>query len=235
MDPSTPTGRFIALEGPDGAGKSVQAARLADSVRSSGGVATLTREPGGTDLGEAIRRLLLEAGDLPRTPVIDALLFNAARAQCVEEVIRPALQRGEIVVCDRFADSTLAYQGYGAGLSVEMLGDLERIATGGLRPDLVILLDLPVAEGLGRRARGAPEAMNRFESPSVHDTEFHERVRRGYLELAAADPGRWRVIDAARGVDAVAADVALAASEVVGAAGTPAASEPQGDLLRIRP
>jgi dTMP kinase len=227
--------RFIALEGPDGAGKSVQAARLAESLRSSGRVVTLTREPGGTELGEAIRRLVLEAGDLPRTPVVDALLFSAARAQSVDEIIRPALERGEIVVCDRFADSTLAYQGYGGGIPVETLRQLERVATGGLRPHLVILLDLPVAVGLDRRAHGAPEAVNRFESSSAHDAEFHESVRRGYLELAAAEPQRWRVIDAARDVEAVAADVALAVGDVVGSDGSPDAGEPHGELVRIHP
>ncbi|MDQ3493086.1 MAG: dTMP kinase [Chloroflexota bacterium] len=197
-------GRFITLEGPDGAGKSVQAIRLAAMLRATGAVVTLTREPGGTPLGERIREVLLVGDDPPRTPESDALLFNAARSQLVRDVIAPALRRGETVICDRFADSTIAYQGYGSGLDRQALRRLERLATGGLRPDIIILLDVPVAVGLSRRVRGAPDQLNRFERSVHHDVAFHERVRQGYLEMAADEPARWRVIDATADPAAVA-------------------------------
>ena len=187
---------FITLEGPDGAGKSSQAERLGEALRGRGQQVTLVREPGGTPLGEAIRRLLLESRELHHEPLADALLFNAARSALVAEVIRPALARGEVVVCDRYADSTLAYQGYGSGLDLEWLAELNARATGGLVPDLTVLLDLPVEVGLARRAAGPRREQTRFESAERHDSRFHERVRDGYRALAAREPERWAVIDA---------------------------------------
>jgi dTMP kinase len=148
-------GWFITIEGPEGAGKTTQAARLEAHLRDSGVPVVRTREPGGTALGERIREVLLDAAsqrDQPIDPLADALLFSAARRQLVSEVIRPALSAATSVVCARFADSTLAYQGYGAGLPIDDLRALERVATGGLRPDLTILLDLPPEIGLGRKA-----------------------------------------------------------------------------------
>ncbi len=201
-----PRGRFITLEGPDGAGKSSQADRLVEYLRGLGLVVTQTREPGGTQLGETVRGLLLAPG--AHDPRSDALLFCAARAQLVVEVIAPALARGDLVVCDRFADSTLAYQGYGAGLELAELGRLCGWATHGLVPGLTILFDLPVEQGLVRRAGGPSRGRTRFEDPAVHDRAFHERVRQGYRELAAADPVRWRMVDAGRPPDRVAAEVA---------------------------
>ena len=227
MDATAAGARFISLEGPDGAGKSLQAAGLAESLRDAGHRVTLTREPGGTGLGERIRQLLLDSTQTDRSPEGDALLFNAARAQSVNEVIRPALERGEVVVCDRYADSTLAYQGYGSGLSLERLRELERFATRGLRPSLTVLLDLPVDEGLARRGRGAPAELTRFERSSAHDLEFHQRVRRGYLELAALEPARWRVVDASGDAADVAAEIVRVVNE-----GSPR-SEPRGQLLRM--
>ncbi len=168
---------------------------------------TLTREPGGTPLGERIREVLLVGDDPPRTAESDALLFNAARSQLVRDVIAPALARGETVICDRFADSTVAYQGYGSGLDRQELRQLERLATGGLRPDVILLLDLPVVTGLARRARGAPDQLNRFERSRDHDQAFHERVRQGYLEMAADDPHRWRVVDARADTNAVTEEI----------------------------
>jgi len=200
--------RFITLEGPDGAGKSVQATRLASFLRATGATVTLTREPGGTPLGERIREVLLVGDHPPRTAESDALLFNAARSQLVREVIAPALGRGETVICDRFADSTVAYQGYGSRLDRQALRHLERLATGGLRPDVILLLDVPVATGLARRARGAPDQLNRFERSVHHDEAFHDRVRQGYLEMAAEDPRRWRVVDARADPTAVAEMIA---------------------------
>ncbi len=195
MDPRTiQGGRFITIEGPDGSGKSTQAARLAASLRTLGWAVTLTREPGGTAVGERIRAVLLEAREAQHAPLTDALLFNAARAQLIAEVIRPALDRGEIVVCDRFADSTLAYQGYGSGLDLAALRSLQALATGGLRPDLTLLLDLPAEVGLARRSRGPAQEVTRFEAGRAFATEFHGRVRQGFLELARAEPERWRLV-----------------------------------------
>ena len=156
--PYTPrvTGRFITLEGPEGAGKTVLARRLAEALAGRGHTVRLTREPGGTPLGERVRAMLLErsAGDLAIDARADALLFNAARAQLVAEVIRPALEAGEVVLCARFADSTLAYQGYGAGLPIDELRAIAEVATGGLAPDLTVLLDVDPEVGLRRKAPG---------------------------------------------------------------------------------
>jgi dTMP kinase len=206
--PGARRGRFVVLEGPDGAGKSVQATRLAQRLRSIGYAVTLTREPGGTRLGEQVRAIVLDPSDVARGPVADALLFSAARAQLLAEVIRPALERDEMVVCDRYATSTLAYQGYGSGLDLEAVRRLQTWATGGLEPDLVVVLDVPVEVGLARRQAGQSDQMTRFEDGSRHDLAFHERVRAGYREMAAADPGRWIVIDGVGAVDAVAGEVA---------------------------
>jgi len=195
-------GVFITFEGPEGAGKTLQAKRLADSLASVHGAVRLTREPGGTRLGEQVRSLVLAEGDPQIDPVAEALLFNAARAQLVAEVIKPALEAGEIVVCDRFADSTLAYQGYGAGLGLTDLRAIADVATMGLVPDLTILLDIAPELGLARKSA---ESRNRFEA--AFDLEFHRRVRAGFLDLAESDPGRWAVIDASREPGDVYADV----------------------------
>lgn len=197
--PSSPADRgwFITIEGPEGAGKTTQAARLESHLRDDGTAVLRTREPGGTSLGEHVRDLLL-AGSPPAgatiDPLTDALLFSAARRQLVEEVIRPALEAGTTVVCTRFADSTLAYQGFGAGVSLATLRTLEGIATDGLRPDLTILLDLPADVGLGRKA---PDDQTRFELG--FDIAFHRRVRDGFLALAADEPERFAVVDAEQG------------------------------------
>jgi dTMP kinase len=200
---------LITLEGPEGAGKTVIAKRLVGELERRGHEVVSTREPGGTRLGERLRSILLSQraaeAEAPVDPRADALLFNAARAQLVAEVIRPALERGAIVLCARFTDSTLAYQGYGAGLPVEQLRAVAEVATGGLVPDLTVLLDVPPTVGLGRK-RGA--SRNRFEAS--FDLAFHERVRAGFLALAAAEPARFRVIDSARPIEAVAGDVIAA-------------------------
>ena len=197
--PSSPAERgwFITIEGPEGAGKTTQAARLESHLRDEGVAVLRTREPGGTSLGERLRDLLLAGGQPAAAtidPLADALLFSAARRQLVEEVIRPALEAGTTVVCTRFADSTLAYQGFGAGVPLATLRTLEEIATGGLRPDLTILLDLPAEVGLRRKA---PGDQTRFELG--FDLAFHRRVRDGFLALAAEEPARFAVIDAEQG------------------------------------
>jgi dTMP kinase len=211
----TPTrGWFITIEGPEGSGKTTHAARLEAHLREAGLAVVRTREPGGTFLGERIRDLLLDvdSGDRPVDPLADALLFNAARRQLVEEVIRPALAAGTTVICARFADSTLAYQGHGAGLSLDELRALERVATGGLRPDLTVLLDLTPEAGLRRKS---PDDRTRFEL--AFDLEFHRRVRDGFLAIAAAEPDRFVVVDAGRGTGAVWEDVRRAADRLRGA------------------
>lgn len=203
-------GRFITLEGPDGAGKTLQAQRLVAALEARGLATRLTREPGGTSLGEGLRSILLTPGESPISPRADALLFNAARAQLVAEVIRPALEAGIIVVGARHADSTLAYQGYGAGLPLAELRVLADVATGGLRPDRTILLDIPAEVGLARKTA---DGVTRFEA--AFDLGFHERVREGFLALAAAEPDRWVVIDATASPDEVAMRVLEAAQSVL--------------------
>jgi dTMP kinase len=188
-------GIFITLEGPDGAGKSTQAQLLGDRVRALGRTVVLTREPGGTSLGEKVREILLSATS-EHDGLTDALLFNAARRQLVREVIEPALDAGSVVICDRFADSTLAYQGYGAKAPLDSLWRLADVATGGLQPDRTILLDLPVEAGLGRRFDGDAADLTRFETSTDFDSAFHDRVRAGFLELVALEEERWRVVDA---------------------------------------
>ncbi len=201
----------MTLEGPEGSGKTVVSKRLAAELGAAGHRVVLTREPGGTRLGERVRQILLGRADLGIQPRADALLFNAARAQLVAEVIRPALDAGSIVLCARFADSTLAYQGYGAGLPLEELRALAGVATGGLEPDLTILLDVDPELGIRRKAAGT---RNRFESI---DLDFHRRVRDGFLELAGAEPRRWRVVDSSRHIDQVFDDVAALVRAEVGA------------------
>jgi dTMP kinase len=201
-------GRFITLEGPEGAGKTVQAQRLVLALEALGHAVLLTREPGGTAFGDRVRALVLDPAGGRMAPRADALLFNAARAQLVAEVIGPALDAGEVVVCARFADSTLAYQGYGAGVDLEALRQLAEIATGGLAPDRTILLDIDPEIGLARKSA---DDRTRFET--AFDLEFHARVRAGFLELAAQEPHRFRIVDADRQPDAVFADVLAAALE----------------------
>ncbi len=188
-------GWFITLEGPEGAGKTTQATAMVESLIARGIDVESTREPGGTWLGERLREVLLArtGSTAPTDPLTDALLFNAARRQLVTEVIRPALDAGRTIVCARFADSTVAYQGFGSGIDLDRLRALEAIATDGLVPDLTILLDLPVEDGLARKT---PDDETRFERE--FDLAFHRRVRTGFLELAAADPERFAVIDASR-------------------------------------
>jgi dTMP kinase len=198
-------GRFITLEGPEGSGKTTAARHLADWLRGRGIATVLTQEPGGTPLGDEVRRIVLHmrgmSDDLD--PRADALLYAAGRAQHVARVIAPALERGEWVVCARFLDSSLAYQGAGYGNDLGEMRRLQDFATGGLRPDLTILLDVPVEVGLERTRRR--KEWNRFED--TEEVAFFERVRSAYLAMAAAEPERFRVVDGAGSVEA--SDVAI--------------------------
>lgn len=194
---------FVTFEGPEGAGKSTQIRRLASELEARGYSVVATREPGGTAIGEAIRQILLAPEHSAMLPETEALLNTAARAQHVAEVIQPALAAGKIVLCDRFVDSTLVYQGAGRGLPTSELLALQRFATRGLWPDLTLLLDLPVEVGQARR-RASGEPLSRFDADALG---FHERVRTGFLALARDDPARWRIIDAAQSEEAVAREV----------------------------
>jgi dTMP kinase len=201
---TAPSALFVCLEGPDGCGKTSQAARLAAALAAAGIRVRLVREPGGTATGERVRAILLDRspGSVANDARTDALLFYAARAQLVAEVIRPALARGETVVAARFADSTLAYQGYGGGVPLDELLPVERFAVGATRPDLTIVLDLAPEAGLARKS---VEETTRFEAD--FDLDFHARVRAGYLALVAAAPERYAVVDAGRPEDVVFAEV----------------------------
>jgi dTMP kinase len=183
---------FITFEGEEGSGKSYQSNELRKWLALQEIPVLLTHEPGGTVLGERISELVKWAHEADISPLTELLLFNASRSQLVKEVIRPALENGTVVICDRFDDSTTAYQSYGRGLDLEMTRTLNKTATGGLQPDLTVLLDISIEEGLNRKSG---EKLDRFEQ---EDVEFHRRVREGYLALAAAEPARWLVIDAVR-------------------------------------
>ena len=207
-------GKFITLEGPEGSGKSTQAEQLAAFLKSRGIEAVCTREPGGTALGEAVRNLLQhnEAGEAPCERA-ELFLFQACRSQLTERVIRPNLERGNWVICDRFMDSTTAYQGYARGLPLDEIIRLHRFAVQDAVPDLTLLLDLPVTKGLERIAkRRLPPGVSadRFEA---EDRAFHERVRSGYLELAKQEPDRFRMIDADRDPGSVAEAIRQAVEE----------------------
>jgi dTMP kinase len=195
-------GRFITIEGGEGVGKSTQIAALADFLRASGVEVVLTREPGGTQRAERIRELLLESVPEPMPPSCELLLVFAGRATHLENVIRPALQRGAWVVCDRFTDATFAYQGGGRGMDAETIALLEKLVQGGLRPDLTLLLDAPleIAAARAQERNAARGSADRFEREKQ---DFFERVRRVYLERARQEPGRFAVIDATASRDAV--------------------------------
>ncbi len=198
----TPQGYFITFEGVEGSGKTTQVERLAERLRQAGRTVVTTREPGGTPISDRIRGVVLDRQNVEIHPHTEALLMCAARAQLVHEVIRPALDSGHVVICDRYSDSTFAYQGFGRGQDLATLRTLNQFATGGLVPDLTILLDLPVEDGLQRRfGAGGDGSTNRMDSL---DVEFHLKVAAGFHALAESDPDRWRVVSAALGADKVA-------------------------------
>lgn len=199
-------GRFITFEGGEGAGKSTQVRLLAESLRGRKREVVLTREPGGADGAEAIRTLLV-SGAVDRWDArTEALLHSAARRDHLVKTVWPALERGAWVICDRFADSTLAYQGYGHGLDRALIGQLAEVTMGRFRPDLTLILDLPVEEGL-KRAGGRGGAEDRYERMGL---DFHQRLRQGFLAIASAEPRRCAVIDATRSPEAVHQDILAA-------------------------
>ncbi len=204
-------GLFITFEGGEGAGKSTQVRLLAERLKAAGRAVVTTREPGGSPGAEAIRALLVQ-GEADRwSPMAETLLFYAARTDHLERTIRPALERGAVVICDRFSDSTRAYQAAGGGVETAFVETLEQTVLGDTRPDLTLILDLPAERGLERAlGRGGGEA--RFESKGL---AFHRRLRDGFLALAAREPGRCVVIDADRSVDAVARSIAAAVGPVI--------------------
>lgn len=194
---------FITLEGPEGSGKSSQIGLLAEFLGQQGYSVVTTREPGGTSIGDQIRHVLHDVANTAMSSTAELLLYSASRAQLVYELIRPALAAGQVVLCDRYADSTLAYQGYGRNLNLTDLRTITQFATGGLKPDLTLLLDIDVERGLARRRDGGDE-MNRLDLELV---SFHRRVRDGYHRLALEDPDRWVIVDADQQVTAVQAEL----------------------------
>jgi dTMP kinase len=195
---------FVTLEGGEGSGKSTVAAALAHRLEAEGRAVTLTEEPGGTELGRHFWTYLRGAGE-PLSPLAELLLFEAARAQHVERVIRPALDAGRVVVCDRFTDSSVAYQGYGRGLGPALVESLNEIATGGLRPDITLLLDVPVETGLlrSRSLEDGDAATKARDSIGGEAASFHQRVHDGFLAIAEAEPRRVALVDASRPLDEV--------------------------------
>jgi dTMP kinase len=201
-------GRFITFEGIEGSGKSSQIVLFAEYLRSHRYSVRLTREPGGTLIGDQVRRILLDPENKSLDPLAELLLYAASRAQHLKEVIRPALDSGMVVLCDRFADATVAYQGYGRGLDLNVIQALHRIVTAGMRPDLTIVLDVDAETGLSRaRRRNSTQGLEeeaRFEN---EDIAFHNRVREGYRALAGSDPERVRIVDASGNHEQVQASI----------------------------
>ena len=202
---------FITFEGPEGSGKSSQLPALASFLKERGCDVVCTREPGGTKIGDQIRQVLVCMENVELHPRTEILLFQAARAQLVEELILPSLKQGKVVLCDRYGDSTLAYQGYGHGLDQEKLKMMLEFATGGLKPDLTILLDVDVMTGLKRKK--AKDEWNRLDA---YEISFHERVREGYHHLAAEDKKRWRVVDASQSMEKVQEEIRQIVLNVMG-------------------
>ncbi len=194
-----PKGKFITFEGPEGCGKSTQIKLLSEALTKEGRLVLTTREPGGTDVGEEIREILMNPEYVELTDLTEVFLYEAARAQLVNEVIVPALDSGQIVLCDRFSESTLAYQGYGGKISVEWIQKIDQMARGGLSPDLTLFIDVDPEVGL-KRARASEKEIDRLEEK---DLEYHKRVYQGYLELAKKNPDRIKVVDGRKGVQEV--------------------------------
>lgn len=207
-------GVFITFEGPEGSGKTTQVKLLADHLRAAGTRVLTTHEPGGTSIGDQIRTVLLDASNTEMLAETEILLFSAARAQLVAQVIRPSLANGITVLSDRYADSTIAYQGYGRGLDLDALQQITLFATGGLVPNLTIYLDLPVQEGLNRKQRASAREGGAWDRLDQETIAFHQRVREGYLTLATAEPERWIIIDACSSVEKIQVEIQRAIDRV---------------------
>jgi len=221
MSPTTHVRRFITFEGIEGSGKTTQIQLLSNRVEELGIDHLLTREPGGTPIGDQIRNLVLDARNKAMTPTCELLLYAAARAQHIEQVIRPAIEAGRLVLCDRFLDATMAYQGYGRGIRHDLIDALHGLETLSLRPDLTFLFDIDARVGL-ERARGrdttAATQLTRFEQEGL---AFHERVRAGYLEMARQEPGRFVIVDARGSVETVQRRVGEAIDRFLATRGAP--------------
>ncbi len=195
-------GLFISFEGIEGTGKTTQARLLAEYLSARGFSTVLTEEPGGTSIGLRIREVILKVEHTEMHSLTELLLYSADRSQHIHELVLPALHSGKTIITDRFSDSTMAYQGFGRGLDIDLIAELDRIVTGGLRPDLTLLLDMDVETGLGRN-RGA----NKVDRLELEDIAFHEKVRAGYHELARKEPERIRLIDASEGIEETKAKI----------------------------
>jgi len=221
MSPSAHVSRFITFEGIEGSGKTTQIQLLSNRLEELGIDHLLTREPGGTPIGDQIRRLVLDSRNTAMTPICELLLYAAARAQHIEQVIRPAIEAGRLVLCDRFMDATMAYQGYGRGIRHDLIDALHGLETLSLRPDLTFLFDIESRVAL-QRARGRDTTgtlhLTRFEQ---EDLAFHERVRSGYLEMARQEPGRFVVLDARGSVEDVRRRMVEAIDRFLAAPGAP--------------
>jgi dTMP kinase len=191
---------FITFEGPEGSGKTTQTQLLRDELQQRGYQIVCTREPGGTQVGEQIRTIVHDRSNSELVPEAEILLYSAARAQHVTQVIRPALKQGAIVISDRYAESSLAYQGYGRGLNLDILHEITRFATGGLQPDLVVYLDLDVIAGLERKKQDQAHGKGEWNRMDEQSLAFYKRVRDGYLAMAAHEEGRWLLVDATQPV-----------------------------------
>lgn len=202
---------FITLEGPEGSGKTSHIPHLVEFLREKGCTVFPTREPGGTSISEQIRDVLHDMKNAEMHPRTETLLYQAARAQIVEQVIKPRLADGEIVLSDRYYDSTIAYQGYGHQQNLDQIRALVKYATGGLTPDLTILLDLDVEVGLGRKKKD-----NEWNRLDAYTVEFHKRVRAGYLEMVKAEPGRWVIVNSEQAWESVQAELRKVILEKLG-------------------
>ena len=214
-------GLFITFEGGEGSGKTTQLKVLLTHLRAEGRDVVETRDPGGTPIGKQIRSLLLNPANGGMAVVTELFLYEASRAQLVREVIRPALAVGRIVLCDRFADSTVAYQGHGRGLDLGLIARLNALATDGVRPDLTFLLDLDPEAGLARATQRATQRQGRHDRIEEEVLAFHQRVRAGYRAIAAAEPGRVAVLDAARGMAEIEGDIRRRVDELLRRSGRP--------------
>lgn len=203
-------GILVSFEGIEGSGKTTQTRLLYDYLSRKGLNPVLTEEPGGTDIGRRIRRILLAPEHLIMHPVTELLLYNASRCQLINEVIIPAMQSGRVVITDRFSDSTYAYQGWGRGLDRDIIDHIDRISTKGLKPDITFLVDVDVEVGLGRNRR-----VNKLDRIELEEIGFHKRVRQGYLEISRLQPERIRVIDGSKGIEDIHHQVITAMEEIL--------------------